>query len=97
MCSRRADRYASEAGRRQPVEYDFEYDKLKHSTGIAVQWLAPLGLFRFSYAFPMNAYKGDINTVSGRERAIPVLGRPGFLRGNVLCRFRFRKDSLWVR
>ena len=45
----------------QPVEYDFEYDKLKHSTGIAVQWLAPLGVFRFSYAVPLNAYKGDAN------------------------------------
>jgi outer membrane protein insertion porin family len=48
------------AGR--PVEYDFEYDKLKHSTGVAVQWLAPLGVFRFSYAIPLNAYKGDFNT-----------------------------------
>jgi len=42
-----------------PVSYDFEYDKLKHSTGLAVQWLAPLGVFRFSYAIPLNAYKGD--------------------------------------
>jgi outer membrane protein insertion porin family len=42
-----------------PVKYEFEYDKLKHSTGVAVQWLAPLGVFRFSYAFPLNAYKGD--------------------------------------
>jgi len=45
-----------------PVSYDFEYDKLKHSTGLAVQWLAPLGVFRFSYAIPLNAYKGDIDT-----------------------------------
>jgi outer membrane protein insertion porin family len=42
-----------------PVDYDFKYSSLKKSTGIAVQWLAPLGLFRFSYAFPMNANKGD--------------------------------------
>jgi outer membrane protein insertion porin family len=42
-----------------PVSYDFEYDKLKHSTGVAVQWLAPLGIFRFSYAIPLNAYAGD--------------------------------------
>jgi outer membrane protein insertion porin family len=42
-----------------PVDYGFEYDKLKHSTGLAVQWLAPLGIFRFSYAFPLNAYGGD--------------------------------------
>jgi outer membrane protein insertion porin family len=46
----------------QPIEYEFEYDKLKHSTGLAVQWLAPLGVFRFSYAVPLNAYKGDFNT-----------------------------------
>jgi outer membrane protein insertion porin family len=46
----------------QPVDYTFKYDKLKHSTGLAVQWLAPLGVFRFSYAVPLNAYKGDINT-----------------------------------
>ena len=42
-----------------PVDYRFEYDKLKHSTGLAVQWLAPLGVFRFSYAFPLNTDRGD--------------------------------------
>jgi outer membrane protein insertion porin family len=42
---------------RCPVDYGFKYDKLKHSTGIAVQWLAPLGVFRFSFAVPLNAYK----------------------------------------
>jgi outer membrane protein insertion porin family len=42
-----------------PVDYHFAYDRLKRSTGIAVQWLAPLGLFRFSYGIPLNAYPGD--------------------------------------
>jgi outer membrane protein insertion porin family len=42
-----------------PVTYHFAYDSLKRSTGIAVQWLAPLGLFRFSYGVPLNAYPGD--------------------------------------
>jgi outer membrane protein insertion porin family len=42
-----------------PIDYGFEYSSLKKSAGIAVQWLAPLGLFRFSYAFPMNADPGD--------------------------------------
>ena len=42
-----------------PVDYSFSYDKLKHSAGLSVNWLAPLGLFRFSYAIPLNAYKGD--------------------------------------
>jgi outer membrane protein insertion porin family len=40
---------------RTPVSYHFSYDNLKRSTGIAVQWLAPLGVFRFSYAIPLNA------------------------------------------
>jgi len=44
-----------------PIEYDFDSDELKKSYGLAVQWLAPLGLFRFSYGFP-------IDTVSGNER-----------------------------
>jgi outer membrane protein insertion porin family len=56
------NRYAFRGRSGQPVEYGFEYDKLKHSTGLAVQWLAPLGVFRFSYAVPLNAYKGDFNT-----------------------------------
>jgi outer membrane protein insertion porin family len=42
-----------------PVNYGFSYDKLKHSTGIAVQWLAPLGVFRFSYAIALNASPSD--------------------------------------
>ena len=42
-----------------PVEYKFAYDELKQSAGIAAQWLAPLGIFRFSYAFPLNADEGD--------------------------------------
>ncbi len=42
-----------------PVEYKPEFDELRASVGIGVQWLAPLGLFRFSYAFPLNEYKGN--------------------------------------
>ncbi len=42
-----------------PVDYHFSYASLKRSTGVAVQWLAPLGLFRFSYGIPLNAYPGD--------------------------------------
>jgi outer membrane protein insertion porin family len=37
------------------VEYDFDYDKLKQSVGVAVEWLAPMGLLRFSYGVPLNA------------------------------------------
>jgi len=42
-----------------PITYKPEYDDLRTSVGIGVQWLAPLGLFRFSYAYPLNAYKGN--------------------------------------
>jgi outer membrane protein insertion porin family len=42
-----------------PVNYHFAYDNLKRSTGIAVQWLAPLGLFRFSYGVPLNPFVGS--------------------------------------
>ena len=37
-----------------PVDYDFDAGNLKQSFGLAAQWLAPLGLFRFSYAMPLN-------------------------------------------
>jgi outer membrane protein insertion porin family len=42
-----------------PVDYHFSFTNLKRSTGLAVQWLAPLGLFRFSYGIPLNAYPGS--------------------------------------
>ncbi|MEN9705905.1 MAG: hypothetical protein RLZZ393_1784, partial [Pseudomonadota bacterium] len=42
-----------------PVTYDFNSANLRRSTGVAVQWLAPLGLFRFSYGIPLNASKGS--------------------------------------
>jgi len=42
-----------------PVDYKFSLDEIKYSTGVAVQWLAPLGVFRFSYAYPINAQKSD--------------------------------------
>jgi len=42
-----------------PIEYKPDFDELRTSVGIGVQWLAPLGLFRFSYAYPLNAYAGN--------------------------------------
>jgi outer membrane protein insertion porin family len=35
------------------VDYHFSLDELRTSTGIGVQWLAPLGLFQFSFAYPL--------------------------------------------
>ncbi|MEX2495746.1 MAG: outer membrane protein assembly factor BamA, partial [Woeseia sp.] len=42
-----------------PVTYKPEFDELRTSVGVAVQWLAPLGFFRFSYAYPLNEFKGN--------------------------------------
>ncbi len=42
-----------------PVSYPFSYNNLKRSTGLSVQWLAPLGIFRFSYGIALNAKSND--------------------------------------
>ena len=42
-----------------PIEYKPKFERLKKSVGIAVQWLAPMGLFRFSYGYPLNRFEGD--------------------------------------
>ncbi len=42
-----------------PLLYEPDLDELRASVGIGVQWLAPLGLFRFSYAVPLNEYIGN--------------------------------------
>jgi len=44
---------------RTPVDYEFDYNELKQSAGLSVQWMAPLGIFRFSYGIPLNEFKGD--------------------------------------
>ncbi len=41
------------------VFYEFDAADLRQSVGVSVQWLAPLGLFRFSYGVPLNEFKGD--------------------------------------
>ena len=35
------------------TDYKFDLDEVRSSTGVAVQWLTRMGLFRFSYAFPL--------------------------------------------
>jgi outer membrane protein insertion porin family len=42
-----------------PITYEPDFNELKTSVGVAVQWLAPMGLFRFSYAVPLNEFKGN--------------------------------------
>lgn len=41
--------------------------RLRTSTGIAVEWLAPLGLFRFSYAIPLN-WQRETDRLYGDQR-----------------------------
>jgi outer membrane protein insertion porin family len=38
-----------------PIKYDLDASGVKAAYGLAAQWLSPMGLFRFSYAFPINA------------------------------------------
>jgi outer membrane protein insertion porin family len=42
-----------------PVTYKPDWNDLRRSVGVAVQWLSPMGLFRFSYAYPLNEYTGN--------------------------------------
>ncbi len=42
-----------------PINYNFSFANMKQSVGIAVEWLAPLGLFRFSFAVPLNSHNEE--------------------------------------
>jgi outer membrane protein insertion porin family len=42
-----------------PVFYKPDLNELRMSVGVGVQWLAPLGLFQFSYAYPLDPYDGN--------------------------------------
>jgi outer membrane protein insertion porin family len=50
-----------------PEDYQFRARDLKRSYGVAVQWLAPLGLFRFSFGVPLHVKRGDGVTTWGDE------------------------------
>jgi outer membrane protein insertion porin family len=53
-----------------PECYTLRCEGLKRSVGVAVQWLAPLGLFRFSLGLPLNAVTGNGITTWGDEREV---------------------------
>ena len=42
-----------------PVDYGLDFSELRSSVGLGVEWIAPLGTFRFSYAFPINSTDFD--------------------------------------
>jgi outer membrane protein insertion porin family len=49
-----------------PVTYHLNgWSDLKRSTGIAVEWLAPLGLFRFSFGVPLNSRHSTVCGTTG--------------------------------
>ena len=50
-----------------PQDYRFHLNNLKRSVGVAVEWLAPLGLFRFSFGRALNARRSDGITTWGDE------------------------------
>jgi outer membrane protein insertion porin family len=52
-----------------PIQYRFDWQQLRTSVGIGVQWLAPLGLFRFSLGIPIH-YQLDTSRKYGDEREL---------------------------
>ena len=58
-CSRPKDTPFLGRNGQTPVTYNFKFSNLRRSVGLSVEWLAPLGLFRFSYGVPLNASKGN--------------------------------------
>jgi outer membrane protein insertion porin family len=38
----------------EPADFTFSASNMKYSVGLSVQWMAPIGLFRFSYGLPLN-------------------------------------------
>jgi outer membrane protein insertion porin family len=50
------------------TDYKFDLGELRSSTGVAVEWLGPMGLFRFSYAFPLR-YQQQTRREFGDELA----------------------------
>ena len=48
-----------EEGNIDRLDYDFDVSKLRYSVGLALEWLSPLGVFRFSYGVPLNDESQD--------------------------------------
>jgi outer membrane protein insertion porin family len=54
--------------RGERTDYKFDLGEIRVSTGIGVQWLSPMGLFRFSYAIPLR-YQEQTRREFGDELA----------------------------
>jgi outer membrane protein insertion porin family len=48
------------------TDYRFDLDEVRSSAGIAIQWLSPMGLFRFSWAKPL-VYQEQTRRLFGDE------------------------------
>ena len=48
------------------TDYKFDLGEVRVSTGVAVQWLSPMGLFRFSWAKPLR-YQGETRREFGDD------------------------------
>jgi outer membrane protein insertion porin family len=53
-----------------PESYNFKISDIRRSAGISVQWLAPLGLFRFSLGVPLNHTHYNYATTWGDESEV---------------------------
>jgi outer membrane protein insertion porin family len=53
-----------------PANYNFSFGNLKRSAGVSVQWLAPLGLFRFSLGLPLNPVHSNLTNNWGDETEV---------------------------
>ena len=42
-----------------PEDFGFDLNSMKHSVGVAAEWLSPMGVFRFSYGIPLNDDEKD--------------------------------------
>jgi len=58
-------KFLDKAGKTADTSLSFQ--RLRSSTGISVQWLAPMGLFRFSYAVPLS-WQRETNRLFGDDR-----------------------------
>ncbi|MGD8976189.1 MAG: outer membrane protein assembly factor BamA [Gammaproteobacteria bacterium] len=44
----------NDQGELEELDFDFDLSDLRQSVGGAVEWLSPMGVFRFSYGIPLN-------------------------------------------